>query len=87
VNLKLLLAALLLTIIHPASAVIGQDTKQEQVLAAEPEQVLAEAELLPSLAGDYPCRLPPSLHFAHLPLLLGTWQLVGEQRVTVEKAG
>jgi tetratricopeptide (TPR) repeat protein len=53
VNLKLLLAALLLTITHPASAVIGQDAKQEQVLDAEPEQLLAEAELLASLAGDY----------------------------------
>jgi tetratricopeptide (TPR) repeat protein len=53
VNLKLLLAALLLTITHPASAVIGQDTKQEQVLAADPEQLLTEAELLASLAGDY----------------------------------
>jgi tetratricopeptide (TPR) repeat protein len=53
VNLKLLLAALLLAIAHPASAVIGQDTKQEQVLAAEPEQVLTEAELLASLAGGY----------------------------------
>ena len=52
-NIKLLLAALLLTLTHPASAVIGQGAKQEQVLAAEPEQVLAEADLLASLAGDY----------------------------------
>ncbi len=60
-NLKLLLAALLLTITHPASAVIGQDADQEQVLAesavigqdAEQEQVLTEAELLASLAGAY----------------------------------
>ena len=44
-NLKLLLAALLLTIAHPASALIGQDAQQEQVLA--------EAELLASLAGGY----------------------------------
>ncbi|MBD2128099.1 hypothetical protein NDI39_11880 [Microcoleus sp. ZQ-A2] len=52
-NIKLLLAALLLTITHPASAVIGQDVKQEQVVAAEPEKVLAEAELLASVAGGY----------------------------------
>jgi tetratricopeptide (TPR) repeat protein len=45
VNLKLLLAALLLTIAHSASAVTGQDAQQEQVLA--------EAELLASLAGGY----------------------------------
>lgn len=52
-NIKLLLAALLLTITHPASAVIGQDADQEQVVAAEPEKVLAEAELLASVAGGY----------------------------------
>ncbi|MBD2014957.1 hypothetical protein H6F96_13380 [Microcoleus sp. FACHB-53] len=52
-NIKLLLAALLLTLTHPSSAVIGQGAKQEQVLAAEPEKVLAEADLLASLAGDY----------------------------------
>ena len=52
-NLKLLLAALLLTITHPSSAVIGQDAKREQVVAAEPEKVLAEAELLASVAGGY----------------------------------
>lgn len=52
-NIKLLLAALLLTITHPASAVIGQNVKQEQVVAAEPEKVLAEAELLASVAGGY----------------------------------
>lgn len=52
-NIKLLLAALLLTLTHPASAVIGQGAKQEQVLAAEPEKVLAEADLLASLAGAY----------------------------------
>jgi len=44
-NLKLLLAALLLAIAHPGSAVIGQDAQQEQVLT--------EAELLASLAGGY----------------------------------
>jgi hypothetical protein len=61
VNLKLLLAALLLAIAHPGSAVIGQDAQQEQVLTesagigqdAQQEQVLAEAELLASLAGGY----------------------------------
>ncbi|MEW5856463.1 MAG: hypothetical protein AB1861_03660 [Cyanobacteriota bacterium] len=60
-NLKLLLAALVLTIAHPASAVIGQDAEHEQLLAesavigqnAELEQVLAEAELLASVAGGY----------------------------------
>lgn len=60
-NLKLLLAALLLTIAHPASAVIGQDAEQKQILAksavmgqnTEQEQVLTEAELLASLAEDY----------------------------------
>ncbi|MBD1804536.1 tetratricopeptide repeat protein [Microcoleus sp. FACHB-SPT15] len=60
-NLKLLLAALLLAIAHPGSAVIGQDAQQEHVLTesavigqdAQQEQVLTEAELLASLAGGY----------------------------------
>jgi tetratricopeptide (TPR) repeat protein len=46
VNLKLLLAALLLTISYPATSVLGQKN-------AAQEQVLAEAELLASLAGAY----------------------------------
>jgi hypothetical protein len=46
VKFKLVLAALLLTIAHPATTVLGQKN-------VEQEQVLAEAELLASLAGGY----------------------------------